>query len=231
MRVQDQTFRRGQAEWALWRLFDAGTYARRDMPAAFRTRIKRLLDIDRSGAMPGQAPAAALAFANDQPTGSGSEAAFTAFDVFCLALALDLLDMGFKQAEIVFLLRHLRQGLRPVFERVVRDYPPANRQRYRAQDFPNCPTTETQSGATIVDANVYLLVRKIELRELVPARAAKHPLIAPPQICAGQVELAEALRDLNSAQRKVLVIEIGLSARLAPRFLTDAPATKRGRKQ
>jgi len=201
------------------------------MPVVFRTRIKKLLDIDRSGPMTGEEPGASpRAFSDDQPPGSGSEAAFTAFDVFCLALALDLLDMGFKQAEIVFLLRHMREDLRPVFERIVRDYPPANRQRYRAKDFPNCPATETQSGAKVVDANVYLLVRKIELRELVPAMAAKHPLIAPPQICAGQVELAEALRDLNSVQRKMLVIEIGLSARLAPTFLSSAPLTKRGRK-
>jgi hypothetical protein len=228
--VPESGFRRGQAEWALWRLFDAGVYARRDMPAVFRTRIKKLLDIDRSGAMPGQARgAAALAFADDAPIGSGSEAAFTAFDVFCLALALDLLDMGFKQAEIVFLLRHIREGLRPVFERIVRDYPPANRQRYRAKDFPNCPAIDTKSGAQIVDTGVYVLVRKIEIGELVP-KGAKQPLIAPPQICAGQAALAAALAKLGGAQRKVLVIEIGQSARLAPALLEAAPITKRGRK-
>ncbi len=228
--MSDSGFRRGQAEWALWRLFDAGVYARRDMPAVFRTRIKKLLDIDRSGEMPGQARSAApLAFADEEPAGSGSEATFTVFDVFCLALALDLLDMGFKQAEIVFLLRHIREDLRPVFERIVRDFPPANRQRYLAKDFPNCPAIAAKSGAKIVDTGVYLLVRKIELGELGP-KGAKQPLIAPPQICAGQAELAAALAKLGGAQRTMLVVEIGTHARLAPDLLKAAPTIKRGRK-
>lgn len=229
--MPDTSFRRGQAEWALWRMFDFGVHANRTMPPAFRTRIKKLLDIDRSGAMAGQGPnASALAFADEQPEGSGSEAAFTPFDVFCLALALDLLDMGFKQAEIVFLLRHIRQALRPVFQRIVRHYPPANRRPYPAADYPNCPTTKNQNGAEVLDPNVYLLVSKIEIRELAPAQARVQPLITPPTICYGREELVTKLPTFMTPQRKALAIEIGQHARLATPMLQDAPLTKRGRK-
>jgi hypothetical protein len=225
--VPTPTYRRGQAEWALWRMFDFATHAQRPMPGVFRTRIKRLLDIDRAGAMAGvDRRAAALAFADEAPSGSGAEAAFGAFDVFCLALALDLLDMGFKQAEIVFLMRHVRAGLRSVFMRIVADYPPPDRQRRRVQDFPNCPGLPGEPR--FVDAGVYLILNKLELTELMPQRV-KGPVIAPPQICYGREELAAGLAELGAGQRKALVLEIGLHARLAPRLLDKAPEVKRGR--
>jgi hypothetical protein len=210
-------------------MFDFGTFAQRPIPSVFRTRIKRLLDIDRAGPMPGSDRSAAkLAFGETAPEGSGTEAAFSAFDVFCLALGLELLDMGFKQAEIVFLIRHTRTELRDAFDRIVADYPPADRQRHLARHFPNCPVTETKTGARLVDAGVYLLVNKLELTELMPVKL-KGPVIAPPRFCFGRAELAEALGDLGTTQRKVLVVEIGVPARLAPYWLAKAPEVKRGR--
>lgn len=221
-------YRRGQAEWALWRMFDYGAFAARPMPGVFRTRIKRLLDIDRAGPMPGaDHTAAAFAFSEDAPSGSGAEAAFTAFDVFCLALGLDLLEMGFKQAEIVFLLRHARDPLQDAFAHIATHYPPADRQRRRAQDFPHCPAVKLNSGALIADASVYMLTHKLDRHDLTPLRG--RPQIAPPQICFGREALHAALTELEGKQRKTLVLEIGVHARLAPRLLAQAPEVKRGR--
>ena len=69
----------------------------------FLTRIKRLLEIDRSLEQTDlQAqPNSNFAFVAP-PERAGSEVAFTAFDAFCLAVALDLHDAGFKQSEVVF---------------------------------------------------------------------------------------------------------------------------------
>ncbi len=231
MSVGQSAYRRNQVEWALWRIFCAGRFAHADAPPAFRTRIKRLLEIDRAGDMPGSSSTASpFAFADDAPGGSGVEAAFTAFDVFCLALALDLLDMGFKQAEVVFLLRHIRHALREEFDFIADHYPPANRQRHRATDYPDLPTMRGRGGALLVDERVYLLLRKVELREALPTptQAGVAPIIAEPVMCAGQTALAETLADGSVLGRKAVVLEIGESARLAPSLLAKAPAATRG---
>ena len=41
------TFGRGQAEWALWKSFTFGRNAPDEVPKVFKTRVKRLLDVDR----------------------------------------------------------------------------------------------------------------------------------------------------------------------------------------
>lgn len=100
-----KTYRRGQVEWALWRVKSGSKAAQ--APAEFLTRIRRLLEIDRSG------PAderffSPYAFSDVAPGGRGDEAAFHEIDVLMLWLGLDLLEMGFKQQEVVRLLRSAR---------------------------------------------------------------------------------------------------------------------------
>ena len=74
------------------------------------TRIKRLLDSDRDFWAP-ERPRLERVRRSVPGEGRGIEAAFAPFDVFCLAVALDLLDVGFKQGEIVVVMRHLRPRL------------------------------------------------------------------------------------------------------------------------
>lgn len=100
-----KTYRRGQIEWALWRVKSEGRTT--SAPAEFRTRIRRLLEIDRSGAKE-ERSFSAYAFSEDAPGGRGDEAAFHGIDVLMLWLGLDLLEMGFKQQEVVKLLRAAR---------------------------------------------------------------------------------------------------------------------------
>ena len=111
--MREATFGRGQVEWALWRCFTISIVtADIEAPKSFLTRIKRLLEIDR-GLDLGDAevpPQADYAFA-PPPSDESGETAYSAVDAFCLAIALDLLDAGFKQAEIVFLMRYLRPEL------------------------------------------------------------------------------------------------------------------------
>src|SRR5690349_17999088 len=114
MKSGADTFKRGQVEWAIWRFFTLLKSAPDDPPKVFLTRIKRLLETDRHDKVPaGQdyPPPAAYAFSSGETEGQGVDAAFTSFDAFCLALALDLVDVGFKPSEIVFLLRYLRPEL------------------------------------------------------------------------------------------------------------------------
>src|SRR3990167_10252586 len=92
------SYRRGQVEWALWRW--ATTPDRlRDAPPAFLARIKRLLEIDREVGQTGNKEPEDTAFYSELPKGTGSDVGYSAFNAFCLALGLDLLDAGFKQGE------------------------------------------------------------------------------------------------------------------------------------
>src|SRR5258708_1814137 len=95
MALSNETFRRGQVEWAIWRFFTFMKSAPPDPPKVFLTRIKRLLETDRHDKVPtGQDydPPVAFAFSSAESKGKGVDAVFTSFDAFCLALALDLVD-------------------------------------------------------------------------------------------------------------------------------------------
>lgn len=100
-----KSYRRGQVEWALWQVKSG----RKTTPAPpeFLTRIRRLLDIDRAEPAD-ERPFAPYAFSDAAPDGKGGEAAFQPLDALMLWLGLDLLEMGFKQQEVVTLLRSAR---------------------------------------------------------------------------------------------------------------------------
>ena len=97
------TYKRGQVEWALWRAFTLARSPGDGPPSIFRTRVKRLLDLDREFDTSEMEvpPTCAFAFVEPSDGGSGFETQYAPFDVFCLAIGLDLLDVGFKQGEIV----------------------------------------------------------------------------------------------------------------------------------
>ena len=149
-----ETYGRGQVEWALWRSFARAHGNAGDMPAVFHTRIKRLLDIDRDLDLTGQEipPKTDYAFVLP-PSAEGAEAEYRAVDAFCLAIALDLLDSGFKQSEIVFLMRYLRPELEMRFPGMIEPPSLINRQRYRAEDYPDVPSYE-QGGRRYADGRL-----------------------------------------------------------------------------
>ncbi len=125
-------YKRNQVDLALWQLFSpVGIHS--ELHPTFKTRIKRLLDLDRQPPTHG-GKAKTDDLAADWPKtpafsaaqthwGKGTVATFSLFDAFCLALALDLLDMGFKQSEVVFLIGHIRPDLNDVFEKIQRKLP------------------------------------------------------------------------------------------------------------
>src|SRR4051794_36153415 len=109
--MESGVFARGQVEWALWYALARGPTGA--IPDVFRNRIKRLLEIDRQTKEFGATitPPVRYAFSEEGTEGTGNRALFPSFDAFCLAIALELLDAGFKQGEIVFLMRFLRLPL------------------------------------------------------------------------------------------------------------------------
>ena len=228
-----QTYGRGQVEWALWRSFTRTQYSDTPVPQIFRTRIKRLLEIDRDLDLKDAevSPKADYAFA-PPPSAESGDAAYAAVDAFCLAIALDLLDAGFKQAEIVFLMRVLRSGLDRRFSNLLAPPLLIDRQRHRARNYPNLPFYN-DDGKRLADNRVFVVVQKLELTEIIPASAQRRhaeSVILQPVFCAGATALGAKLHDIMPDRRRTAtVLEVAATAQAVQAFLDAAPIIRRGR--
>ncbi|MEQ1615275.1 MAG: hypothetical protein ABL904_21190 [Hyphomicrobiaceae bacterium] len=229
------TYKRGQVEWALWRAFTLARSPGDGPPPIFRTRIKRLLDLDRDldAAAFGATPPCDFAFVAPAEGGSGVEAQYTPFDAFCLAIALDLLDVGFKQGEIVFLMRHLRDTLADWFDDLLKRPSLIDRQAHLAKHHPGLPVLERSSGrAPIADARVFLILNRIEMTELMPAVTSRagQAVFLEPEVCEGVTRLQQRLDALMPRHRRTLItLEITTTAQAVAAFLDAAPLVPRGR--
>lgn len=235
--MSNLTYRRGQVEWALWRAFTLARSPGDGPPSIFKTRIKRLLDLDRGLEVSGfgAAPPSAFAFVEPSEGGSGTEAQYAVFDAFCLALALDLLDVGFKQGEIVYLMRHLRERLEAWFPELLDRPSLIDRQAHLAQHHPKLPRVERGSGKSpLADARVFLILNRIEMTEvLAPVQTRDHPsqpVFLEPEVCEGITKLTARLDDLMPLHRRtVITLEIAAAAQAVRTFLDAAPLFPRGR--
>lgn len=221
-----ETYKRGQVEWAIWQFMASEASKTDTPPKTFQTRIKRLLELDRTEVegRPG------LAFTEMAPAGQGTDRTFTAFDAFCLSLALTLIDMGFKQAEVVFLMQHSREELSRPYQRAMR-WPKPSRQRIHPRDHPEWPTYEIE-GSRWVDLRLFMLIAKVEMTELFPQlkdrTKSDDPIILRPAFLEG-VDQLTAYFNKRQAFRRSMVLEIGHTARKVTTWLTLAAEIKRGR--
>ena len=232
--MDETTYGRGQVEWALWRSFTIGRSSTgNEVPRIFRTRIKRLLEIDRDLDLSGAEvpPEASYAFA-PPPSDQSGDTAYRSVDAFCLAIALDLLDAGFKQAEVVFLMRYLRPDLESRFADLLTPPSLISRQRARAKDYPHLPTYK-ENGQLYADKRLFLVLQKVEMTEIISTVERpryRFPVILEPIFCEGMETLTEALHDLMPNRRRaVTVLELAANAQAIAAFLNEAPAIPRGR--
>lgn len=208
-KIAGRRFQRGQVEHALWAWFSGEPS---EAPAVFRGRIKKLLDIDREPVVLAGAevpPSSRHAFLGNEPRGQGFESEFSPFDVFCLAIGLELLDLGFKQAEVVFLLRHIRGDLEDKFAAILRD-PPAGRMQQES------------------DNRLFMTVGKVELVERV-APTGTAPVFLKPQFARGLEAATQLLSDLGYSERKLILLEVGNTAASLCNHLDQAPVPQKGR--
>ena len=211
--VSNLTYKRGQIEWALWRSFRPLGSRDDGPPPIFKTRIKRLLDLDRDLDVTQFAskPPSDFAFVTSFDGGSGVEAAYAPADVFALALALDLLDVGFKQGEIVFVMRHLREVLDDWYPDLIKRPSLNDRQKRLAVHHPKLPRYEPGSGkAALADARVFLVLNRIEITEVLAAAGAKtrpgQALFLQPEVCEGLAALDVRLHDVMPLRRRTVIL-------------------------
>jgi hypothetical protein len=231
MAMHEKTYGRGQVEWALWCSFTGKRTPTKDVPQIFRTRIKRLLDIDREldlsdAEVP---PEADYAFAPPRSAESG-ESAYTAIDAFGLAIALDFLDAGFKQAEVVYLMRYLRPELERRFPGLLKLPSITSRQRHGMQA--GLPSYK-ENGRSYADARLFIIIQKLELTEIMPVTSSRRhavPVILEPVFCKGVTALSKKLNDIMPNQRRTLTLqEVTANAQSVQEFLEAAPDIRRGR--
>lgn len=215
-------YKRNQAEEALWAVFAPRYASGRTTPPAFGTRIKRLLEIDRAEPATRAIPHAF----SDVPAGKGSDSVFTELNCACLAIGLEMLDIGFKQREIAHFLRTYRDTIREEidFMFTLGDGHPAKRKA------PIAPQKRNK------DARLFMIVRKLELPN--PAaeggllRKAASNAALKPLFGHGLKETSQKLDRLTKssvANRSCIVIEIGTMIEDLFVHLANIPEKKRGR--
>lgn len=113
-------YKRNQLEDAFSRLLEPK--ARRPS-AGLRTRLRRLLEIDRAlGRSPRSTDLSRsqYAFFSDDPPGRGVEIQFSEYEGFALFTALQLMKHGWTQAVVVSILRRARSELELHHARILR---------------------------------------------------------------------------------------------------------------
>ena len=231
--MTNETYGRGQVEWALWRSFTRSSFNNSDVPKVFRTRVKRLLDIDRDFdfAKAEVPPESKYTFVAP-PSLEGAESQFSGTDAFCLAIALDLLDAGFKQSEVVFLMRYMRPEFEERFSSMLAGPLLFNRQHHFSKGYPDLPTYE-EDGRSFADGRMFLLVKKVELTEINPKKldgGAIGPIFLEPEFCEGVSTLGIVLSETMPDHRRVVtVVELAATAQAVQFWLAKAPKIRRGR--
>lgn len=215
-----EQFKYSQAVDSLWATFRMGA-APLKVPAVYQSRIKKLRDLDRKGFK--SADGLPLAFSDELASGHGSEVPLTLFNIFYLGLALELWNGGYKQSDIVYLLRHIRRRLEALFNELLKLNPSEVAKL----------SLVMHSGVFHPDDNVYLVIDRISFAETVselpigPLPEGR-PIIFGPVICHGGEKLAEHLFQLPD-RRTHLVIELRNLARKLVHHLKETPPRRRGR--
>lgn len=232
--MTDETYGRGQVEWAVACTFFGKRLDDHYISEKMRIRMKHLIDIDKNKDIDFSKfevpPEAKYAFA--PPAGENGEVAYRAVDAFCLSLGLDLLDAGFQQREVVFRMRYFRPVLERRFPKMLAPSPLLTRQTHLPKDFPKLPVYE-DDGKDSPDGRVFAILQKIELSEIVlnpTAQGSSHPIIFEPILCRGITELGAKLSKIMPLRRRaVTVLELAWIALSVTDYLEKAPEIRRGR--
>lgn len=223
--MSNLSFKRGQVEWAIGSWTLAGRAGPDAVPMRLKTRINKLLELDRRDAsLTSTTAQSTFAFLERAPAGTGTDLELTAFDAFCLALACGMLDFGFKQSEVVFLFRHIRGRLEKWFEKAVATS--ASRQRVFSKHAPHLPRDPDDPRSA--DLSIFMIQERIETTDML---ADGTSVLREPDFCEGCEALARHFTHFGSSERRqAYVVEIAQTAVWISDALHKAPLIKRGRR-
>lgn len=221
------SFKRNQLEGALRALFSgsAGSAPQRmEHPHTvdMRIRIKRLLDVDRARAEkhPARVAASGLAFYDKLPGGRGHDASYSAQRAFNLAIALHLVDFGFKPSAVVEQIATLQPQLQQAYT--------------RAQILRMTGNDPSGTGVSQVGPSIFLIVRPEHARPDEGASCERGDEASGEAIESAIRFGWDALRKLLESGHDALasglfLLELGAIARQLDELLEQQPAALRGR--
>jgi hypothetical protein len=117
------SFKRNQIEEAIARIFAPNC---EKPPSELRTRIKRLLELDRSvGRMlrSKDAEKASFGFFSEEAPGTGAVISFSEYEAFALSTGLRIMEHGWPQGFAVSIMRRVRRDLEREHSRILRQPP------------------------------------------------------------------------------------------------------------
>jgi hypothetical protein len=117
------SFKRNQIETAIARIYDPGC---QEPPSELRTRIKRILELDRSRSRKlrsTDAEEANFAFFSDEAPGTGADISFSQYEAFAVLNGLRIMDHGWPQGFAVSIMRRIRPDLEKEHARILRQAP------------------------------------------------------------------------------------------------------------
>jgi hypothetical protein len=122
-------YKRNQVQEAVRRVLEADLAGARDQDQ-IRSRLKRLLDVDRelgreTGS--GDPERATFAFYSEDGRGKGAENDFSEYEAYALFLAYQMMQHGWTQGFVVAQLRRIRPTLEKQHRRIV----PGTRRPFR----------------------------------------------------------------------------------------------------
>lgn len=214
-------YTRGQAEFALISHFLNGQNGTGLTKKKLKTRAKRLLELDSAMSESENLP---CAFVTENKGAQGGARVFLYENVFNIGLGLELLDAGFKQSEVVFLLQHSQEILYTAAQRI-KKYPNAFRQAVSSADYPDLP--KDMKDSNLADLRTFFIFQRLDRPNLVKGKKA--PLFLLPKICFGIESLASEINDISYSQSKATIVELGNLGISLNNHLKQAPQIKRGR--
>ena len=117
------SYKRNQIEEAIARIFDPNC---REPPSDLRTRIKRLLELDRSMGRKVRSKdpeEGNFAFFSEAAPGTGVDISFSEYEAFALINGLRIMNHGWPQSFAVSIMRHVRRDLEREHARILRQDP------------------------------------------------------------------------------------------------------------
>jgi hypothetical protein len=190
------SYKRNQIEEAIARTFDPNC---QEPPSELRTRIKRLLELDRSIGRKRRskdAEEANFAFFSDEAPGTGADILFSEYEAFALLNALRIMEHGWPQGFAVSIMRRVRPDLEKEHARILCQDPVKlfDLQAIRASARP---------GDIAVDNTdpVFLTLASKTLRS--PDDEQTPPLCA---VCHGSEKVGEFSRDVVASTLTMLEI-------------------------
>jgi hypothetical protein len=210
---------RNQMEGALWHYMSAlpnwGDIAEvKKVPKVFSSRIKKLLNIDRANGN----EKSNWAFFDYESEGTGAQEKYSDYNVFLMGIGLHLLNIGFKQSEIIFFLQNAQHLIEPNYKTILKEYDEA-------------PVFGSGRQRTEKDNTCFMMINRIEMIEAIEALSnhGSKPVILAPHFAFGTNEVKRSLEKWSKDYVAFITIELADLALRLPKIIENTEPAGRGR--